>query len=248
MASPPHASCIEVRLNDTRSRDELGVASDRPCDPVDVRRLERGDVPERVPVELAELDDVRPRPIESRRAGPPEVPDPGALERPGRSRRSRRLLTDALTTERRMAAQWRAAAMRVLPTGLARGRLVTGLERRGRIDPSGDGPRRPGRRWPATTTRAVLPEVGRRAARRSFAVRLAGKRGIRVVDLGHLPGGDPRRGGVVAGQVGVVRPRESPPRGLDAGRIGAPLDAEDLVGIAFRHGRSVPAGSCRVGA
>ena len=44
--------------------DQVRVVADGPGDPVDVRRLERRDLAERVAVELAELDDVasaRPR-------------------------------------------------------------------------------------------------------------------------------------------------------------------------------------------
>ena len=66
---------------------------------------------------------------------------------------------------------------------------------------------------------------------------LPGQRGIGVVDLGH-----PARGGldgrrVIAGEVRVIRSREPPPRGLDLGRGGAALDAEDRVRIAFHHAR-----------
>jgi hypothetical protein len=69
-----------------------------------------------------------------------------------------------------------------------------------------------------------------------------GQRRVRVVDLGHPLGRDPRRCRVVSGEVRVMRPGEAPPCGLDLGRAGARVDAQDEVGIACWHGSSLSVG------
>ena len=71
---------------------------------------------------------------------------------------------------------------------------------------------------------------------------VAGQCGVGVVDLGHPLGRNPRGRRIVAGQVRVVRPSQASPGGLDLGRAGALVDAEDQVGIACRHGSSLSAG------
>jgi len=49
----------------------------------------------------------------------------------------------------------------------------------------------------------------------------------------HLAGRDPGRLGIVAGQVGMVLPRQPSPGGLDLRRVGAGFDAENGMRIAL---------------
>lgn len=109
MRPPGDAALVEVLLDDARGGHELGVARDGAGDPVDVRRLERRDVTERVPVELAELDDVLSRAIEAWRLGPAEVADPATLERSGGRRGARLLLASTLGPESRLSPKGAAA-------------------------------------------------------------------------------------------------------------------------------------------
>jgi hypothetical protein len=118
--------------------------------------------------------------------------------------------------------------------------LIARLERRGRIEAARDRSRRSGSGRSTATGPWGVPEV------RAFAVedpaigsRLAGQRGVGIVDLGHAPGRGLHRRWVIAGQVRVIGPREPPPGGLDMRRSGATLDAKDDMGVAFRH-----AGQC----
>jgi hypothetical protein len=66
-----------------------------------------------------------------------------------------------------------------------------------------------------------------------------GDRRIRLVDLGHLASGNPRRLWIVADEIRVVLPSEAAPRGLDFRGQSAGFDAENIVGIASGHGLSV---------
>jgi hypothetical protein len=90
------AALVEIRLDHPCRSDQLRVAGHGARHPVDVRRLECRDVAERVPVELAELDDVLPGAIEPRRLWTAEVPDPTALEGTGRGGGARLLVTSTL--------------------------------------------------------------------------------------------------------------------------------------------------------
>ena len=50
---------IQIALDDPRRTHEVRIVTDRAGDPIDVRRFEGRDLPERVIVELAERDDGR---------------------------------------------------------------------------------------------------------------------------------------------------------------------------------------------
>ncbi len=189
-------------------------------------------------MELAELDHVLTSSIEGRRLGPTEIPDPATFERAGRRRGARRLISPTLGTKRWLASEAFTGAgvrARLRP----RGRLVARTVRGGRVDAAGDRPRRPRSRWTTTTTRRAA-HIGRGSSLRLGALQIPDERGVRIIDLGHLPGGDPRGGRIVAGQVGVMGPSELPPGGLDVRRIRPTNDAEHLVRIPFGHARSVP--------
>lgn len=188
-------------------------------------------------MKLAEFDHVLKGSFEPRRTWTAEVTDAAALRRSSRRRRARGLFAHPLTAKGRSCARW-LVAVGIRPAGSARGRLVARAERRCRIDAAGDGPGRAGRRWPATSFRAPA-HVRRRARLGRFAGETPCQCGIRIVDLSHAPGRDARRCRVISGEVWVVCSREPTPRGLDPGRVGPTDHTEHVVGIAFRHGRSV---------
>src|SRR6185503_8830216 len=72
---------IEIGLNAPGGRDELRVAGDRPRQPVDVGRLERRDLAERVAAELAEWQLVVPGRVDGWQRRRPEAADTVSLER-----------------------------------------------------------------------------------------------------------------------------------------------------------------------
>ena len=120
------------RHGSPRGRDEIGVAGDGAGKPIDVGRLERGDLSEGVPMELAEFDDVSDRPPARRRwHRPPEVADARPDRRPGRRRRARRLAIQETAPERRLACQRHAA--RSVPRD-----LVAGTIGGARVEPARD--------------------------------------------------------------------------------------------------------------
>src|SRR4029077_13465249 len=80
--------------------------------------------------------------------------------------------------------------------------------------------------------RVIAPAATAVAADRAG---LARQGRIRIFDLGHATRGETRRRRIVAGQVGVVRPRETAPGRLDLGRRRAALDAEDAVWVSLGH-------------
>src|SRR5258705_161416 len=95
---------------------------------------------------------------------------------------------------------------------------------------------------PAREHAPVTPRTRPPCPRRCLAAELArasSQRGIGLVDLRHLAGGDARCLRIVARQVRVVLTGEAPPRRLDLGWIRARLDAQDDVGFAFGHVESV---------
>ncbi len=228
------AAAIEIGLDDAGRGHELRVPGDGAGHPVDVGRLERGDLAERVPVELPELHRVLAREVERRRLGAPEVAEPAAFERTGRGGRPRRLLADLLPAHRGLAG--RMGAARAWGAPVPTGGLIALPERAGHVDPAGDraaGPR-PGRATPALG--AVPTEVGALAGPRSpVGLGFAGEGRVGIVDLGHTTRGCLGGGRVVAGQVRMVRPGEPAPGCLDLGRGGAAFDAEDHVRIALCH-------------
>jgi hypothetical protein len=249
-SSPPgDAFSIELGAHDPRRGDEIRVARDRRREPVDVRRFECGDLAERVSVELAEAELEIEGILERRRHRPAEVADPGARERPGGGARPRRL------PERRCRAQrWLAADDR--PPGGARrrmeglvarphvaGRVNSPGHRSGRLGLRGTAPLRGARAAAGVAGRAGIgrSDIGPRPALAEPPA-VPGQGRLRVVDLGHPLGGDPRRRRIVSGQVRVMRPGEAPPRCLDLGRAGTRVDAEDDVGIACWHGSSLSVG------
>ena len=245
MGAPTDPPRIEVPLDDAGRGDEVRVACHGAGHPVDVRRLEGRDLAERVAVELAELDDVLTRPIEGRWLRTSEVPDPPALERPCRGRRTRRLVASALGTQRRLTST-PITRLGIRTTGRPRDGLIAWSVRRGRVDPAGNGTRG-SRPWRTTATAADTAEVGTGSTPRLCRLEVPDQRRIRVVDLGHLPGGDPRSGRIVAGQVRMMRPSELPPGSLDLRSIRVSSDAEHLARIPSGHTRSVPMGARRTG-
>jgi hypothetical protein len=92
VGTPTDPPRIEIGLDDARRRDQFRVAGHGAGHPVDVRRLERRDLPERMAVELAEVDDMVECAIEPGRSRPTEIPDASPLGRPGRRRGAWRLL------------------------------------------------------------------------------------------------------------------------------------------------------------
>src|SRR5690242_5764631 len=177
MCPPGHPATIEIRLDDACGRDEVGVTGHRARHPVDVARLEGRDVAEAVAVELAEIDDPIAGQVQGRRRRPTEVADPVSLQRTGRCRGTGWLARDGLATPRRLAVESG-------PRAGGRG-LVSGAERTCRIDAPGDRATGPRSRRPTTSGtgpvefRAVDPRS------RRVALRLAGERGVGLVDLGH---------------------------------------------------------------
>ena len=149
------------------------------------------------------------------------------------------------TAGRAVGGGWPAGAGAGARPPADRRRCAAGTS--GHVDPAGHRPRRRRRRRPAARRATRLERscprrsVSRRRARPARPVRRPRQRRIGLVDLGHQAGRDARRRGVVAGQVRMVLPGEPPPGGLDLGRLAPRLDAEDVMGIAFRHVASVSA-------
>ena len=119
---------------------------------------------------------------------------------------------------------------------------------RRRVDPGCHGPgrlrlgRTSALRGPVPRPRPGRGRVRRAAvgpAQRCRAAAVAGQRRVGIVDLGHPLGRDRDAAGIVAGQVGVVRPGQPAPGGLDLGRAGATLDTKDDMGVAVSPRRPV---------
>jgi len=251
-ADPPDPLPVELVTNDTRRGGQLRITLDRPGHPVDVRRLERGDLAQRVAPELPEveldLERVGERGAHTRLMASGTPPLHGA-----RGRRGSQLPGRPVRARRRLAGQR-------VPLAGRRGRLVSGPEGAARVQPTGHRPgrarprrssaarslaRRGPSRWcigasgpRARPTRARTPSTGPDRAART------GERRVRRVDLRHPCRGATRRRRVVAGQVRVVAASEGAPGRLDVVGRGAGFDAEHDVGILRRHGRSVALGSC----
>ncbi len=231
---PTHdATAVEVGDDDSGACDELRVLRDRPRQPVDVRRLESGDLAERMAAELAESDLRRPR-IQKVRAGRPVVAsETGALERPGRVGGARRFAVVLAGPEGRLTGWVGALSPR-------RGRGVARTERVARVEAAGDGSGGLRRRRPGRPPGGRAPEGG--VGPGTTRPRAPGpKRLVGRIDLGH-----PARGGalgraVLAHEVGVVLASEATPGGLDRRLAGAWLDPEDGMRFTLRHALSVPA-------
>src|SRR5439155_2781017 len=136
-----------------RRSDEVGIARDRPRQPVDVGWLEVGDLAERVAVELAENDLVRARGLDRRRGRWAEVALAAPVERAGRLGGAQRLALQAIRAHRRLPGRSRSRP----------GGGVPGTERGGGVDATGDGSGRAGRGGPGRP--AVGAAVAARLAR-----------------------------------------------------------------------------------
>jgi len=86
MSSADDSPTIQIRADDSRCSHELGISRDHPGNPVDVRGLERGHLPKRVAMELAELQLDCQRVSERRRDGWPEATHTSPPERTSRIR------------------------------------------------------------------------------------------------------------------------------------------------------------------
>ena len=84
---------VKVILDDLGRHGQIRISLHGPGQPVDVRRLERSDLVEPVPVELAERDDEGERLIQRRTRRRPEVAHAIPLERSARVRRPEGLAT-----------------------------------------------------------------------------------------------------------------------------------------------------------
>ena len=133
--STQDAAPVQVRPDDPRRGDQVRVARDRAGQPIDVGRLEVGDLAEAMPMELAESHDVTGRLRERRGSWTTEVADPPLDRRPGRRRGARRLAIDDTAPQRRLPGQWHAA--RRVP-----GDLVARSVRGARVETARDGTRR----------------------------------------------------------------------------------------------------------
>ena len=203
-----------------------------PGHPVDVRRLECRDLAERVVMELAERDHRGLRVVERWCRRSPEVAHPVTDQRPRRCRRARRLAPNRVIAERWLTRQGRA------PCPVADG-LVARSVRAAGVDPTGHRAR--GLWWrratpPSWSLGLERGTVGAVAGRRRPTRRwLAGERRVGVVDLGHPARGRARRRRIVAGEIRVIGPCESPPGGLDLRRRGARFNAENVPGVSPGH-------------
>lgn len=240
----PDTTLVEIRLDDPRRGDEIAVAIDRPSEPVDVRRLERRDLAERVASELAERELDRSRVLEGRARSRAKASEAGATQRtcriggPGCLGALPRRPPAGLTGERRAQP------------GTGRG-AVARPDRLGRVEPACDRPRaRWGRRAGGAGGARSLVRCPIRwtAVRRSIAPGTMTRRRldpqvlIGRVDLGHPPGCASSLGRVVCGQVRVVLACQPTPGRLDLGLTGIGSDAQDGVRVARWHEPSVSTG------
>ena len=206
--------------------------TDRARKPVDIGRLEGGDLTERVVVELPEWDDGRVGCFERRGGSPPEMADAVPNQRAGRRRRARWLPPDQIRARRRLPTEGRAA--RSIPDGRvvrpigptrihSRGDRAGRLRRRRSTPPTGD---------PRLEGRAVRLGPGTIAP---GTVRTAGQCRVGIVDLRHATRRHARGSRVIAGEVWVVGSGESAPGSLDLGRRCASLDAKYGTGVSCGH-------------
>jgi hypothetical protein len=231
-------SGVQVLLDDSRRRDELWIAGDGPGEPVDVRRLESGDLAKRVAVKLAEAQFHRQGVRQRRRRRPAKIADACALERAGGIARPRRLAVMGVEADGRLA--WRVDGSPVACPEW----LIARPDRPRQVESPGDGPCWLGPRGTASTRRRCVIVEARAVTRRSRGLctapgRASRQRRVGLIDLGHLAGCDPRCLRIIAGQVGMVLSGQAPPGSLDLGRCRARFDAEDDEGFAFGHVESV---------
>ena len=231
-----HPPCIQVSLDHPCRGDEIAVARDRPRQPVHVGRLERRDLTQGVPSELAELGHDRGRIREVRASGgAAERPIAATMDRTIRVRRTERHRTRAVRRT------WRLARWPRRPAG----RRVSRADGLGRIEPTRD---RAGPGWRWRSTRPPSIGLGRPVGPRGSAGVLPASVGpapddrlVRRVDLGHPPG-RPTCGSRIAGrEIGVMFPRETAPGRLDLCLARVRLEPEDGVRISGRHVGSLPA-------
>src|SRR4051794_15936209 len=149
---PDDAAAIEIALDDTSRVHEVRVMVDRPRHPVDVGRLERRDLAERVVVELAERHHRRLGHFERRCRCTAEVAEPVALERPCRRRRAEGLAPHDARPLRRLTTEG-------CPAGAVARGLVAWLIDAAHVHATRDGARRFRRR--RTSASPLLARVKR---------------------------------------------------------------------------------------
>ena len=215
---------IQVRPQRAGRSDQFRIMGDCPREPVDVARLERRDLAERVSVELPELDDVRGRVLQGRERGGPEARISPSVKRTGGCRGTPGFTVEPLGPKGLLAARRSGRA----------GSGVTGPEGFRRIEAAGDraGGSRRGRSARASSRGPA--RIGPRAPGRAGLELLVGP-----VDLGHLPGCGPGSGRIGARHVRMVHPGQLPPGGLDRGLRSPRRDTQDDMWIFLRHGPSV---------
>jgi hypothetical protein len=236
--APPtnHASSIEVVPDDPRGSHKAGIPRDRRRDPVDVGRLEGGDLAEGMTPELAEveLDCLCGREI--RRGRGAERAQAIATQRTRRIGRPGSLALGARRAGRRLTGWPRGSSAG------RRGRSVAAAEGVGRVQAAGERPAgpRPGRAAAPSGLTLVGPSKSAGARPRCRPARAGPpaavtERFIGSIDLGHTPCSGASRGDIGPAHVGVVLTGEPAPGGLDGGLAGPSLDAQHLVWIAGHH-------------
>ncbi len=235
MRSSADAPSVKIGLDDPGGTGKVRISTDGPGQPIDIGRFERGDLAQRVIVELSEGDDHRGGFADGRGGRPAESTESAADERAGRGRCPRRLASHDISSTRRLAGQRRSCST-------ARDRPVAFSEGMARVDPAGHRRRRLRLRRTTLSARDARFEwcLVLAASRSSTRVATATCQvGVRVVDLGHPTSRQPRRRRIVAGQVRMIGASESAPGCLDLGRRGTRLHAQHISRISSCHHRRV---------
>jgi hypothetical protein len=217
------APSVEVVAHDSRRGEEVRVAQDRRGHPIDVRRLECGDLAQGVAMELAERHLRCPCRSEGRLARRLEAVDARPHERTVRIRGAPGPHLGRSRADRRLAGRM------ACPPGAGRRRIVRMEDIRG-VQAGGHRSRRPGRRRPGGA-----PFRGRPSAGDPPWTRSVGELFVRCVDLGHPLRRRAGRRRIAARPIRMVFSGEATPGGLDRSGRGAGLQPEDGVGLSPGH-------------